>query len=68
LIISGGSVGGHVTSATANTATTAITWDPGGGFKGQSSTMTYDQAHNALIFGPFTLCGPTGLANKYCGA
>jgi hypothetical protein len=68
LIIPGGSVGGQVTSATANTATTAITWDPAGVFRGLPSKMTYDPAHNALIFGPFTLCGPIGLANSYCGA
>ncbi len=68
LIIDGGSVGGRITSTANNTAATTITWDPASAFSGQSTTMTYDSAHNALRFGPFTFCGPAGLSISYCGA
>jgi hypothetical protein len=50
-------VGAGITSISANTAQTTVTFDPGGLAAGKSTQMTYDPSNDVITYLGATYCG-----------
>ncbi|MCL2396128.1 MAG: hypothetical protein FWC87_15770, partial [Acidimicrobiaceae bacterium] len=67
VLVSGGSLGGRITSISGNTAQTAVTFDPSRLSAGQSTQMTYDPTTDVITYVGQTFCGTRSPAGE-CGA